>query len=193
MVIYLKNDVSKHAYRLGLFVILLTITVLGISYAWLNLSLTTSKTNVITAGVLDISLVDGDSVGISEISALPISDEVGMTLTPYTFILENNGNIASEYTIYLDDKALLANEIKMPDTMLKYNITKDGVNVNTALLNESGSFPNRILDSGTISAGEEYTYNLRLWIDEDATNEIMNTTYRGMIRVEASQVIKKLP
>jgi len=192
-VIYLKNDVSKHAYRLGLFVILLTITVLGISYAWLNLSLTTSKTNVITAGVLDISLVDGDSVGISEISALPISDEVGMTLTPYTFILENNGNIASEYTIYLDDKALLANEIKMPDTMLKYNITKDGVNVNTALLNESGSFPNRILDSGTISAGEEYTYNLRLWIDEDATNEIMNTTYRGMIRVEASQVIKKLP
>lgn len=193
MVIYLKNDVPKHAYRLGLFVILLTITVLGISYAWLNLSLTTSKTNVITAGVLDISLVDGDSVGISEISALPISDEVGMTLTPYTFILENNGNIASEYTIYLDDKALLANEIKMPDTMLKYNITKDGVNVNTALLNESGSFPNRILDSGTISAGEEYTYNLRLWIDEDATNEIMNTTYRGMIRVEASQVIKKLP
>jgi len=193
VVIYLKNDVSKHAYRLGLFVILLTITVLGISYAWLNLSLTTSKTNVITAGVLDISLVDGDSVGISEISALPISDEVGMTLTPYTFILENNGNIASEYTIYLDDKALLANEIKMPDTMLKYNITKDGVNVNTALLNESGSFPNRILDSGTISAGEEYTYNLRLWIDEDATNEIMNTTYRGMIRVEASQVIKKLP
>jgi len=189
----MKTELQKKAYWSGLAIIMVTILVLGVSYAWLSLTLNGTKNNVIKAGTLALTLDDGTSVGISQLAALPISDDKGLELTPYTFSLENTGNIDSEYTIYIDDQAMEDGETAMPDTMIKLNLAKNNTSLKTSLLSGTGEHPNRILDSGTIAPGEKFTYNLRLWIDSAADETVMGTTYRGMIRVEATQVIQRLP
>ena len=189
----MKTELQKKAYWSGLAIIMVTILVLGVSYAWLSLTLNGTKNNVIKAGTLALTLDDGTSVGISQLAALPISDDKGLELTPYTFSLENTGNIDSEYTIYIDDQATEEGETAMPDTMVKLNLAKNNTSLKTSLLSGIGAHPNRVLDSGTIKPGEKFTYNLRLWIDSAAGEEVMGTTYRGMIRVEATQVIQRLP
>ncbi len=189
----MKTELQKKAYWSGLAIIMVTILVLGVSYAWLSLTLNGTKNNVIKAGTLALTLDDGTSVGISQLAALPISDDKGLELTPYTFSLENTGDIDSVYTIYIDDQAAEEGETAMPDTMVKLNIAKNNTSLKTSLLSGIGAHPNRVLDSGTIKPGEKFTYNLRLWIDSAAGEEVMGTTYRGMIRVEATQVIQRLP
>ena len=189
----MKTKLQKDAFKSGLAIILLTILVISVSYAWLTLTLEGTKTNVIKAGTLALNLEDGTSVGISDLFAMPLTDEEGLDLTPYTFILENNGDIDSEYSLYLDNLDLLTDEIRMPDSMIKYSLSRNGEVIKTELLSKTGVNPNRILDTGIIPAGEDYTYNLRLWIDENATSDVIGTTFRGIVRVEASQIIQKVP
>ena len=44
------------------------------------------------------------------------------------------------------------------------------------------------LDTGTLAANNYIEYELRLWIDENATNtELENAAFAGKLRIEASQ------
>ena len=188
----MTKEQKKKLYRFGLPVILGTILLLGVSYAWLSLTLTGTKTNVLKAGTLSLVLNDTTGNGIDMSGAVPMLDEVGETQSPYTFTLTNNGDVESEYTIYLDDVSLESNETRLPDSVIKYNLVKDGSS-STALLSTLGSNPNRILDSGVIGPEESHSYELRLWLDENATNEIAGQVFRGQIRVEAEQIIEEAP
>ncbi len=103
--------------------------------------------------------------------------------------MTNNGDVNSDYTIYLDDVALEEGDEKLSDSAIKYNITKNNVNKITALLSTS----DRVLDSGLIRPGESYTYDLRLWVDENATIEEANKVFKGKIRVVADQLMPTDP
>ena len=186
----MEKEKKKVLYRFGLPIILGTILLLGVSYAWLSLTLTGTKTNVLKAGTLSLVLDDTTGDGINISGGVPMLDEVGESQTPYTFTLTNNGTVESEYTIYLDDVALESNETRLPDSVIKYNLVKDGSS-STALLSSIGSNPNRILDSGVIGPEESHSYELRLWLDENMTNADMGKVFKGKIRVEASQVIEE--
>jgi len=141
---------------------------------------------VLKAGSLSLILNDENSVGINSEKAVPMLDEVGKTLDPYHFTLENQGELPSDYTICLDDLDLEESETRMSDSFVKYQLTKDETKT-MALLSTIGENPNRVLDSGTINGNTTITYDLRLWIDSDTGNEVMGTTLRTKIRVVATQ------
>jgi len=171
---------------IGMSMLLILVLVIGGTYAWFTLQLNGTKVNVLKAGTLSLILNDENSVGINSEKAVPMLDEVGETLVPYHFTLENHSDMPSDYTIYLDDLDLEENETRMNDSFVKYQLIKDGTKT-TALLNTTGIHPNRVLDSGTISGNTTITYDLRLWIDENTGNEVMGTTLRTKIRVVATQ------
>ena len=164
------------------------ILIIGGSYAWLSITKTGTKTNVIKAGSLNITLDDKLSNGILLENAVPISDANGLATEAYTFTLENTGSIDASYTIYLDDEPLDNDVVRMQDKFIKYSITKNDGAATTALLTTVGSNPNRAIDTGTISAKSTNNYTLRLWIDSSANNDVMGTVFSGRIRVSASQV-----
>ncbi len=145
---------------------------IGGTYAWFTLQLNGTKINVLKAGTLSLILNDENSVGINSEKAVPMLDEVGETLDPYHFTLENQGDQASDYTIYFDDVDLEENEARMSDFLVKYQLTKDGTK-KTEKRNTIGMHPNRILDTGTIDRNTTITYDLRLWIDKDTGNDAM--------------------
>ncbi len=93
---------SKGTYGLMVITALL-IVLIGVSYAWLMITLKADKFNVIKAGSLSLRLKEENEIGIRQDLAVPVVDEVGLKSEAFTFTLENNGNITSNYTIFLDD------------------------------------------------------------------------------------------
>ena len=182
----MKEQNKKKFFLIEMGILLTFVLVIGGTYAWFTLQLEGTKVNVLKAGTLSLILNDENTVGINSEKAVPMLDEVGEQLDPYHFTLENTGELPSDYTIYLDDLDLEEGETRMNDSFVKYQLIKDGEK-NIALLNTTGTHPNRILDTGTINGNTTITYDLRLWIDENTGNEAMGQVVRTKIRVLATQ------
>lgn len=179
---------NKKAYKL-IVLIALVIALIGGSYAWLRITLSGGKVNVIKAGALSLALKETNEVGIQEDGAIPVTDQTGLATEGFTFTLENNGTIASNYIIYLDDVELEEGEERIPDNAIKYVLTKNGETSLPALLNTTGKNPNRKLDIGKLEPGEKNTYELKAWIDYNADNSIMGKVFLTKLRVESFQEI----
>lgn len=178
---------KKHSNRKYIIILILLIVLLiSGSYAWLKLTLNGTKKNIIKAGKLELTLNE-TSNGITIENAVPMTDQSGNNTSGYTFELKNNGSFASDYIIYLDDDVIPDGSTRMDDKFVKYSLTKNGGITSINLLNAIGTNPNRVLDSGTISAGGINTYTLKLWIDSAATNEVMETYLSTKLRIEATQ------
>ena len=167
--------------------------VMGATYAWLRLTLNGSKVNVLRAGGLQLTLNE-TSEGITLEDVVPVTDAKGLQGKEYTFTLENKG-LDSNYTIYFDDVLDIdqngENDFeeseRMSDSAIKYSLIKNGTTT-TKVLTETGTNPNRVLDSGIIKKGTTNTYSLRLWIKAEAENDsIMNKIFAAKLRIEAEQ------
>lgn len=175
-------------HQMSLFVTISAIIMLiGLSYAWLQITLTGEKGLNAKVGSLRLELDDTFTDGISINDAVPIKDEEGLATIGYKFTLENTGTIMSDYQIFLDDLPLPEGFMRMEDRFIKYHLIRDDEEIGFGLLTQTGKNPNRIIDSGTIAKGEKYTYVLKMWIDENAGLEVMGTAFRGQLRVEGIQ------
>ena len=180
----IKNN--KKIIIIGVFIIVLLL--IGITYAYLRTTLEGQKEYVIRAGTLDLVLGEGNELTLEK--QIPIEDEEGMSLDGFTFSLTNNGNIESDYTIYLDDIALDEGESRIPDSSIRYSLTRNDNVIGPKDLTSMGSNPNRKVDSGTIGIDETINYTLRIWIDYDATKEeASGKIFKGKLRVVATQPV----
>ena len=186
-----KNFMEKNKKQI-IAIALALVLLVGGSYAWLTTTLKGTKKVRIEAGTLSLVLNEGNEINVED--SLPMTDIDGLKTDAYTFTLQNNGNVTSNYTIYLDDASIDSADVRFDDSALKYSLKKnDGVST-TALLS---TLNQRVLDSGTIEAGTTNTYSLNLWIKDEATNDDVQTTkdgqtvgkvFAGKLRIEASQI-----
>ncbi len=176
---------KKKVISLG--ILLSILFLISAAYAWLKISVVSDVEHVIHAGKLDLVLDDEASNGINMENVVPTSDTKGKEQDGYQFKLINRGTISSRYTLYLDDLSLEAGAKRMPDSIIKYSLERDGVELSSGLLPRMGVNPNRILDTGTINGKTTYTYLLKVWMDQDATMENQGTIFYTKIRAEAEQ------
>ena len=141
-----KKNKKATVIIINIFIVL--ILAILISYAYFSTQLSGTD-QIVKVGELELVL-DETSEGISLDNAVGISDSEGMSSTPSTFELRNNGSKAVDYTIYLDDNTIGETDTRIDDKYLKYNLNKNGSDSGATLLTRIGSNPNRILDSGTI-------------------------------------------
>ncbi len=184
-----KEKRSTSYLKLTILIVVLLAIVLGCSYAFLTLSLAGEKTNNIVVGNLSLKLGENTAEGIDLKNAYPVSDETGLTYQPYSFNITNTGNIDSAYTIYLDDEKLDSkDEKRMNEAYVKYSLVKNGVRNDAKKLTAIKTDLGRVLDTGILSVGQTNEYDLRLWIDISADNEVMKSVFSGRIRIEAEQI-----
>ena len=177
----MKNKKSLIILIISLFLFMAT------SYAWLNITIKGEKINILKAGDLSLILDETSSEGINIEGAVPVSDEKGLSQEGYTFKLVNNGTVAANYIITLDDLEIGTSEERMSDDILKYSLTKNGVEGSNVFLPSIKVNNKRVVDRGVIDAKTTNTYTLKLWMDYDTTNEGMNKTFAARLNVEVEQ------
>lgn len=190
-----KKFFSGPVIGLSAVLVLAVVMLAGASYAYYKVTLVAEGGVTLKSGALEITLDDVDSNEILLDNTQPVTDEEGMSYKPYTFVLENTGNIDGDYVLYLDDVSI--DGARMNDKYVKYNLSKDGEEKNIKLLAMNDSFKteegvtSRAIGKGTIKAGESFRYTLNLWVADTADNGVMNTEFKVKLRVGAAQVIPK--
>ena len=180
------NDIKKKKITVIIIsILIILILVLAISFAFFSTQLNGTD-QIVKVGTLDL-LLDETSEGISLDNTIGLSDDKGMSLTPSTFKLINNGSKAVDYTIYLDDNTIEETDTRIDDKYLKYNLVKNGESSGANLLTSIGSNPNRVLDSGTIEGKGTNEYSLNLWITDEVDGNYSGQVFSGKLRVEVSQ------
>ena len=166
-------------------VLLLISLVIGISYAYWLFRTNQTSVNTIGTSCLNVTLTDVTSA-IKLEDTYPISDEDGMATTPYTFTITNTCDSFISYEVLLGvtedttmnsaylDAVLDYNQIQTLDTYPDFDSTLEGYK------------EVKVLQKGSLSGGDEATYNLRLWMDKDVTSlDSMNKVFEGKIIISA--------
>ena len=174
-----KNN-KKQVIKITVFITSIFVILLSVTYAFINLTLEGTRRQVITSGNISLEL-DEDENNLTINNALPMYDEVGMLEDAFTFRLINNTSRLTDYVVKLED---ITTGEKLDTNIVKYGLTKDGVN-NIDLLS---NLNNGVIDSGTIGT-KQIEYELRLWIDSSVTDNdvIKNKSLSYRIVVEVSQ------
>ena len=184
----MKNK-NKKVIVIIISILVVLILLLALTYAYFSTRLNGTD-QIVKVGELELVLNE-TSEGINLGNAIGLGDSDGMSLTPSTFELRNNGNKAVDYIIYLDDNTIGDNDTRIDDKYLKYNLNKNGENSGATLLTKIGSNPNRVLDSGTIEGKTTNTYKLNLWITDEVDGNYSGQVFSGKLRVEVSQEREK--
>lgn len=180
-----------------LMLLLFIIFILGVSFAWLTLSIGSNKVNIIRAGGLSMKLDDETSDGILLQKAIPMSYRQGMETVEYTFTLKNEAPTTNDYTVSLIDENTYVNEnneaititdaTRIEDTKIRYILLKDGEEASSDKTGLLSNALNRVIDTGTIAGNTEITYSLRIWIDSKSTNDVMDKVFNAKIRLDVTQ------
>jgi len=192
--------------------ILFTITV-GTSYSYYSVSDKQTGTNNLATTCFDISFEDSNyiSMNVAGKYAYPMSETTALTKTPYTFKItntctaENAGSNQIKYDISLNSLVGVGSDLA-PYVKFKLNKTLPSAvtgtsallssKVDTALNSVVKSEQNvdtsyNLSRANVIGPGESATFNLYLWIDENACSgnacetTVMNKSFTGRVLVYA--------
>ena len=150
------------------------ITVTGVSFAGFITSHETEQKDLFETGELVLTYSDNSSEDINLVNTIPVSDEYGLSTTPYTFTIKNTGTYDASYSISLDE---VTNTNQIPSDLIKYAISVDKSNY-------IGLASDELIFEGILIPNEGKTFDLRLWIDYSATSEIKNKSYSAKLKVE---------
>ena len=198
--------------------VIVLVLLLGISYAWIRKTITSSNKNVLVAGKLRLEILNEDPIikaGGEGGYAIPTEDSVGLQTKPYTFTIKNTGNIDTSFEITLIDassyietytqtdeygsgygygstsvstaeRQIAYSSQRIPDSLIRFNLAEGSYYGNNSV--STLSSVNRLLLSGTLAPGETKTYQLRLWIDINATiSDIDGKVFAANLSINATQ------
>ena len=109
-----------------------------------------------------------------------------MKSTPYTFTIKNTCDSFVSYEVSLGILDTSTLDSRYVAAVLDYNAIQTLNQYEET--NLEGYKEGRILQKGSLSSGDEVTYNLRMWLDEDVTyedKEAMNKNFEAKIVVTA--------
>lgn len=192
--------------------ILFTITV-GTSYSYYSVSDKQTGTNNLATTCFDITFEDSNYISMNSAGkyAYPMSEATALTKTPYTFTVtntctaENAGTNKIKYDISLNSLVGVQSDLA-PYVKFRLNRTlpsvvngtsssltgKEDAALNAAVKTQENIDTSYNLSKGNvIGPGESATFNLYLWIDENACignacqTTVMNKSFTGRVLLYA--------
>ena len=179
---------TKEKNKIILVIILILIsliTLVGSSYALLTKSFKSKKLSM-EVGTLKIDFAEGNAINMA--NAAPMTDSNGLKSTPYTFTITNGGDINAYYTVSNEEE--LANTLDT--SYLRMKLTgSDGYDSGIKTVKKLGTETYKLIDDTLLETGKSVTYELRMWISQDAGNDIQDKIYKSKIVVNGTS--NKLP
>ena len=186
----IEKEKKKRTILYGLLVTVLVL--IGVTYAYYRITKTQTNSNVIgTRTCLDTTLTEETSeIVLSD--AFPISDEDGLKQSPFTFTLTNNCDSYVKVTIALvSEYRTSTNTAYLKDNYVKTNLSTKGTNDGSSVILSTLSLgevdtntEGYVLKTTGLKNKEAKSFDLRLWLDSETTNEQgLNKTWKGKIVV----------
>lgn len=196
-----KND-SKSILLMILGVAILIVAVIGVSFAAFSATKTNNSVNTLTTGA--ISMTFNDTTYIDIRNAMPMKDKDGMALTgeynsmKFTVTANVTGSTTIDYTLSAVDVTDTTGK-KIPEEYVKVYLEKEGSAVlkptlysNLEKVTHDG-VDSKVLANGSFTTSSKTaqtyvdSYELKMWVDENAvlTNEAM--TFKIKVRLDAEQ------
>jgi hypothetical protein len=135
------------------------------------------------------------SASINLTNSYPMTDNMGLKTTPYTFDVKNTCDGSSSFNVYL----IVTSDSEIPDNLVKINLdTNNKTDLVTNLTkyalentskqefeNKSGKAIKQayLLDTKSITNGASSTFNLKMWLDKNTGNEYQGKKYSAFIVV----------
>ena len=159
-------------------VVISIVALIGASYALLTITLEGDKKITLTAGILTVDFTDGNYINLDNIA--PMSDSGGLKTTPYTFTITNTGNINAYYHVSLEEESTNT----LPNSYLKMRLTNDqGYDSGVVKVNSYGTSTFDIKGEEILEPSDKVTYQLWMWLDENADNSAQGKEYKSKIAV----------
>ena len=186
----IEKEKKKRTILYGLLVTVLVL--IGVTYAYYRITKTQTNSNVIgTRTCLDTTLTEETSeIVLSD--AFPISDEDGLKQSPFTFTLTNNCDSYVKVTIALvSEYRTSTSTAYLKDNYVKTNLSTKGTNDGSSVILSTLSLgevdintEGYVLKTTGLKNKEAKSFDLRLWLDSETTNEQgLNKTWKGKIVV----------
>ena len=202
-----KSKINKKPIIFAIILIAFAVLLItGSIYTFANWTINRQQTdeNIVNSGCLSILFNDKDIndniININLSNSYPMSDSMGLGTIPYSFTVKNTCTLKANINIYLHSISTST----LDSRYIKYNIINDINNTSyTRSLNNHeiaeldsyylAELQNNILnsyniDSVTLEPDDTASFNLRLWIDDTAPNEIMGKTFTCAITTTATPV-----
>ena len=168
-------------------ILLILSLLVGVSYAYYMVSVSQTNKNIVKSSCLNLSISNEENV-IKLEKQIPIMNEDGKKLTPYTFTINNTCNSMMGYSLNLE-------ELEGSTLSSKYIMTmvNDRDYINMASLGSTDNYyansvESRVLVTGSLGPNASINYSLRLWMDEATpmTTDAMNKSFRSKVVVVAT-------
>jgi len=187
-----KKTLFKHQIMItAITVFAVVISMLGGSYAIFSSTSKADEYNSLTVGELEISYVDtGDGYGdiLSLSGSYPMSDSEGKKSTPYRFNVVNTGTIAADFKIKIEYDESIIEEDECGNNLLDFKFVKYQFDNNEpAILGDKESKGYIVYEAKNLLPGSSEIHEIRMWIDENATNEILGKHFHGKVVIESVQ------
>ena len=180
----------KKKYAIILVIALLGVfaIVLGTSYAFFT-NTVNGKEYTFYTGTLSIQYEKKTNV-INLQNTLPMSNTEGLSLTPYSFDVKNNGTLPAKYQIRLE----LDSTNTLPLEYVKVSVYKNDTeylkptklsNLNSTLVIVNDG----LLQGMTNETPTSDNYKIRLWVDLGAGSDAAGHEFKAQIAIDAMQNI----
>lgn len=196
----------RNGYRVTLSIltimILITLTI-GTSYSYYSVASEQTNPNELTTTCFDVSFTDADVINLNATGnyMYPMNEATALSkLTPYKFTITNNCTSAnassginyvvtlntltaqtSNLTNYLNYKLNVASPTTETGTTAA--LITNPYDLNPNIKTDQGIDTSYSLATGILAPGESKTYQLYLWIDESAGNEVMGYNFTGKVLI----------
>ena len=183
--------------RIMLSVLLVILLLIGTSFAvFQNFARQTTTNDISSLNCFTVSF-EGVTSAINLENDYPITDEEGLTRSPYTFKVTNTCNQYLSLSIGVE--TLSTSEI--PSNLIKGVIIRNGKTPTSAMLLSNGKTMEAQnggkayeLLTDSLSANSSKTYDLRLWFDESMTKEQgASKKYQGKVIIGSTADIGPMP
>ena len=161
----------------GVFLLLI-----GISYALWNAMFYQTDENLVTTDCFKITFEEESNSNILLNTSYPLSEKEGMSLKPYHFRIENVCNSIGNYDINME----IMENSTMPSNAIRAKLNDRASLLLTQEVNPSVGVSAYKMGSGVLKPNESHEYDLRIWMDENASVEASNKSFVGKVSVVVS-------
>ena len=175
-----KKMINKVYKKIILLIVFLIAITCGLTYGFFSITYKGDEKVKVVAGIFQVEFKESNTINLE--NATPMTDNEGMQTDEYEFSIENTGDIDARYNIGFEENNITGNTIDKK--YIKYSIKEDNGEWSSPQLLSNGLM---IRNERILNTGEKVNYKLKMWLIEEASNEVEGKTFSAKIIVSSVQ------